>query len=62
MRVTGVVRARPEGTANPGLPTGEEFTVRVDLDLGGADHLLHYRLEGTPAERRSLSAVKALYR
>lgn len=45
-----------------GLPTGEEFTVRVDLDLGGADHLLHYRLESTPAERRSLSAVKALYR
>src|SRR3954471_15571936 len=33
VRVTGSVRARPEGTVNPGLPTGEVEVAALGLEV-----------------------------
>jgi aspartyl-tRNA synthetase len=46
VRVTGEVRPRPEGNANPALPTGDVEVVATTVDVLGPSEPLPFQLDG----------------
>jgi aspartyl-tRNA synthetase len=53
--VTGIVRARPEGNVNPGIPSGEIEVEATSLTVLAASEVLPFQLDDEPGEETRLA-------